>query len=388
MYIILIYILLAMVSMYLLNFQKAHTHSSRLIFVVTIAFFTLRFNQGADTASYIMFFERVTHPILDSFTYLGQRNVGFNILLYYTKFIVNDFQFFLLVFNIIVMGLCSYVIYRYSDNTIMSLMLFVGSGVLEIYYSSALRQMLAMTIFFVAFFKFLKKKQYVKYYILVIIACLFHETSFVTLFIPMISLFQEKIWIREKIFFYTFFSISIIFVLFFGPTISYISSNFDFPTSIQHIMNYFGTNTFSLVGTTLRCVTMLLIIFLYVSVDKNKVDDFLRLQVYACVFSCLTYISLSRFSVIGRLSDFIEIIMIITVVNLLGRIDKNIIKNMFFVFIFIFNFVLLYVDLDSKVDYVTGIENAKLADYKYISLFSDESNEIVDSISKIINNEY
>ena len=61
---------------------------------------TISFPIGRDLDSYVYIFNRVSSPIGDALQYHMQRNIGFNVLLYYSKQIYNNYIFFRIILKI------------------------------------------------------------------------------------------------------------------------------------------------------------------------------------------------------------------------------------------------------------------------------------------------
>ena len=383
MYVLFIYTFFFGLTIYKIRDVKLNLYIKFTIIIFLIALF-LRFNMGADIDNYIYFFDRVSSPIKDSFIYPGQRNVGFNALMYFSKIIVNDFRFFQLILNFIVISLCSYTVSKESDNTLLSLCLFIGSGVMEVYYSSGLRQMQSMTIFFFAYFRFLQNKYYFKYYLFAIIACLFHEAALVTLIIPIFSVFEEKISRNEKVLILGII-LSALFSVLFSPVIMFLTEVIPNFTVFTHVLRYMSSNSFSLIGLLLRIV---IFVFVYSMYKISKIDDrFVRIQIYTCYFSFIFYICLCQFSLSARVSDFVDIITIITIPNLIIHIKSNLLQKFYLLFLFLLNFVLLYTDINFKLPSIVGNQhnpkystNYTLGDYEYVNVFNQNVDEYIDNV--------
>ncbi|MFI3283614.1 MAG: EpsG family protein [Erysipelotrichaceae bacterium] len=377
MYLMVLYGILVLISYFIVNKSNENSKTQKYLVLFVITILVFRFSLGSDTDVYMIFFERVSDPIKDSFIYVGQRNIGFNMLLYYTKALIYDYRFFVFIFNVIVISLCFYVIYKHSQNFVLSLMLFVGSGILEIYYASALRQMLAMAIFFYAFFQFLPRKKYKLYYLFALLACLFHETALITLFIPVVMILQDKIEKHEKRILVILVLMAGLFMISFTPFLVYIGKNFSSYSTINHIVAYFYGTTFSIMGVGLRVSIFGIIYLLYNASEISRKNKWLQTQVYVCFFSMLFYLAFSNFSVFSRISDFIDIISLITFANLLKNVEDKNSRLVFLTAIVAVNFITLYADIDFKLDHITGIENAKFSDYTYMSIFSNDAYEYI-----------
>lgn len=339
------------------------------IFVGIALFFLFRFNVGQDIRTYLLSYERVTNPITDSITYNANRNFGFTFLIYLCKKIVHSYPVFILVTNGIVLLCISYIIFKYSKNILLSMLMFVGSGYLEVYYGSGLRQSIAMAIFLFIFYEFIPKKQYLKYYIGAILACLFHEAALVTLFIPIIHKYSHKI--RKNYIKVGLISIASAVVVSYivGYLAPKIALKIGFSDAITHLALYFMTQSFSILGIGMEIVLTSLCIILYYFNDMK--DDWTYFQAEVAFFALLVYILMIRYPLVSRVCDLLQVIFIILIPNLIQSIASKKKQLLSFIVVFLLNGFLLYVDISEK-SRKTGYS---VKEFPYISIFETEKIE-------------
>ena len=164
MYVLIIYLLLCASAVW--TVWKEEQRKQKLewgIYGLTALVLLIRFSIGQDTGGYAWMFERVKNPLSDSLSSHMMRNVLYTLLNYAVKVTMGEFRWFVLLSNIIILGLCTWIVYRHSRNPLISFMLFVGSGMLEVYYSSGLKQGIAMALYLFAFYEFLPRRKYLLY---------------------------------------------------------------------------------------------------------------------------------------------------------------------------------------------------------------------------------
>ncbi len=372
MYVLVIYCLIG-----ILGFLKRYVSDEKfkkfsiIVFILTMIFFSIRLDMGSDIPTYMIVYDRVENPIYDAIQYHLSRNLGFTSLALLCKKIFGSYRMFLLVCNILTAIVIAYIVLKYSKNILISLMIFIGSGYLEVYYSSGIRQSLAMAVFLFSYFEFLENKKYLKYYIGIVIACMFHDVSIVGFVLPIILYLLNKIK-ENKI------TKGLMLVVVTGA-LSFISSylltklvwTYGANSSWNHLLYYFYGQSFSIAGLGLQIVITLMCIFLYyIGTEKNAKT---YMQVQMVFISLLIYILLVRYPVVSRVCDFIQVILIVTIPNILDNISSKKKYVLSFVFVFILNGYLLYTDIKEKV---RKLDDVTISSYPYISLFDEEKCEL------------
>ncbi len=387
MYVIAIYLMLScFVCLERLEKIKVNRTIKVAVFVLVALFFMFRFNLGPDLETYIYIFKRVSSPIKDSFVYHLQRNVGFNIWVFYIKRIFGNYQALMLLNNLVVIAVFSYIVLKYSKNIWVSLLIFIGSGVLEIYYSSAIRQMLAMTIFFYAFYEKFQFKKYGQYLLLCFVALLFHESVLPTLFLPLLLKTNETFQVNRKKYFliaaiFTF--VGFIFNVFVLPG---LASFVGISSPIQHVNSYFVSKqtSISLLGFAMEIVIGVGCYWLYM-LQEQKDDEFLVLQLQVILVSIFIYIAFAKYPIVSRVCDLIQMLLIIFIPNVLAGIQNKKKATICLTFVLIFNLFLLVADLRFKTSTMTAKKNGydSILHYPYHTVFDMEyTNRIIDQVDE------
>lgn len=352
---------------------------SWFIFIAIILILMFRFSIGSDINTYMYIFERVSNPIRDAFLYHSQRNILFNTWMWICKSLFGSYQNFALLTNLLILSLCGITIKKYSKNILFSLAIFIGTGILEVYYSSGIRQMIAMSIFIFSYYQYLRVGRIKTYLIICIIASMFHEIALISLFLPILLKYTSQIRKNE---FKSLLSISIIsctcfFVMTF--VMPAVAAVIGFDSVLTHVLIYFTETSFSVAGLGLRIVLFGIVFSIYKMIENSKIDDFTYFQIVTCFISMCLYICFANFSLMARVSDFIEIIMIILIPNLIFLLSSNLKKIISLIAVFSLNGFLLFSDLKFKFDAMNEYEKMNFIEYPYFTIWDAKNIEYYTS---------
>lgn len=376
MYILVLYAILAILIFALFTKKSNSKKLQILLSVLLIVFFGFRFNLGPDLKGYITTFERVSNPIKDTLSYHMNRNFAYTLLSYICKVLFKEYRWFALSVNGISLGLVSYTILKHSKNYLLSFLIFIGSGFLEVYYSSGIRQSLAMSVFMFAFFAYLPKKEYLKYYVFSIIASLFHEAALVTLVIPIFLMNIELIKKNQKNVLLWSCVITIILFVIASFIMPILAEWIGYSKPLTHIFLYFTGSSFSILGIGMECVLTGLVLILYK--NSSLKNEFEYYQLIVSIFTLFLYIVLAKFSLVSRVCDLLQVIFIIFIPNLLIKISDKKKADMCLLIIVILNFYLLYSDMTFKINRLNTQYKKEytLENYPYITVFDSSSIKI------------
>ena len=351
--------------------EKKYRNISICIFILTMLFFTIRLNMGNDIPEYLIAYDRVENPIYDAIHYHLSRNIGFTTLALICKKIFGSYSMFLLTCNALTSIIITYIVFKHSKNILLSLMIFIGSGYLEVYYSSGIRQSLAMTIFLFSYFEFLENKQYIKYYIGILVAFSFHDVALVGFILPLALKQLNKIKENKikKGTIIVVIALLLSFLSSFALTTLFNIVGSDY--TWNHILSYFSGQSFSVIGLGLQFVITLMCIILYVIGNEKSENTYL--QILTIFVSLLIYILLVRFPIVSRVCDYLQVILIITIPNILESISSKKKYILSFLFVWTLNGYLLYADMKEKIK---KMDDITLESYPYVTLFEQEKCEL------------
>lgn len=145
-------------------------------------------NVGWDTVTY----ERLFNEIPDSFQAVAsthfREEIGFNYLCSLIKICGGNYQAFLLITSIFIVGSCCIFIYRHSHNVLMSVFIILC---FPYYYTSLdiIRHYLAVS-FFLLGYKYVIQRDFIKFLIFILLGSLFHRIAFLFLAFYFIRYFK------------------------------------------------------------------------------------------------------------------------------------------------------------------------------------------------------
>jgi len=204
--------LILIISLYLILFKTDKIKNPKktfciLIFIIFSLIQGLRsFNIGNDTSNYVKFFEISKGMSVTDIIFMKQWSIepGYGLLMKICASINFTPQMFLLVVAIIINGGLMYFIYRYSDNPLISVIIFMGVEFFTLSFT-ALRQMIAVIILLNSY-KYIEKENLIKFVFMVILATTFHKTAIIFLLIYLfrnIKINLKTVFIGIGIFFVT-----------------------------------------------------------------------------------------------------------------------------------------------------------------------------------------
>jgi hypothetical protein len=376
MYVLVIYTLLGALTAW--SVWKEENRNRKLewiLYGITALFFLIRFSIGQDTDAYNWLFVTVENPWEASGTSHMMRNFGYTFLNWIIKQGFGEFRWFVLFSNTLILGLTTWTVYKHSRYPLMSMMLFVGSGMLEVYYGSGLRQGIAMALFLFAFYQFLPKKQYLWYEVFVLLALGCQEIAFVLIPIPLLLCFTK----RFKAHPYRTVLITTVVIGILSFSVMRLALDFSYLMTYYagyepvwtHLLAYLQMRDFSLMGFAMETVFLAGIMVLYYFAEKKDWLDFSHFEVIVFVYSVLLYYLLAGYSIMSRVSDMIQIIILILLPELVHSIPVLSRKMIALAGIFALNFVLLYVDLREKCRIVSSRTDIQMSleHFPYITVF-------------------
>ena len=364
MYVLLMYgivSILAVIS--LLMTDKKYKKVELVLFVILMVFFALRFPLGTDIDTYNEIYSNTTNSLISAIKGIPYPdNIGYNVFMTIAKILNLDFNGYMLYFNVIIGLIIGIVCYKKSDNLLISLVILVGSGIIQVYYSGMLRQMIVMALFLYAYYRYLENNNYFMYYVIVFIAISFQWIALVLLFIPLIKIFHEKTNGKVRIILPLIATVLLFLVMVYVvPKYAYLVPG--------RFGQYLHADVFSPIGLVSRIIVLFGVIIPFIFADRDELSSFDVFSVYLCYISLLIYIVLSQNAIFSRVSDMISIIEIILVPKLISNIsnkNKSIISALLTISI---NFIFLF----SDIHYIANqsLKNISLKEYPLIYVWDD-----------------
>ena len=153
---------------------------SALPFIIVAGF---RYNVGCDFMSYVRYFD------FFKYTSIHKMEFGFNFLIEFIQLFSNNNMWLFLLCAIIFIFFTYKAIYQQSIDPTLSIFLLLSTTYFTTYLNG-MRQLMAIAIFLYAI-KYIKNRDFSKYILFIIIACMFHTSSI--LYIPLYFLYGIKI---------------------------------------------------------------------------------------------------------------------------------------------------------------------------------------------------
>ena len=231
-----------------------------LLAILLTCILCFRYGQGTDYIEYQLQFEIIDITAETLVNQLEHGEIGWFLIMLGFKKIGFSFDWFIIVLSLVMMFFTIKSIKKYSPYKIFSLLLLYPTYYLT-YYFSVLRQGLVLCLFICFGINFLIEKKYIRYYILVVILCLFHFSAFLLLLLP---------------FFYRLHKQSIPFLLLVSLMLSIIVG---YTGALRIAFQLVGAHTdylkisISIQGIILRLIVYGLIYYLYSVYKDNCVHD-------------------------------------------------------------------------------------------------------------------
>lgn len=346
------------------------------IYGVICLFLVLRFGLGADTASYAYAFAYV-HSFTSFLERHVLRNPGFNAFLYIAKWMTGGrYPLAVLFCNIFSMGLISWVILKKSRNILFSLLLFIGAGYLEVYYAASFREMMACALFLFGFYMYLPEKKIVRYELFAVLAALFHEAALPCLLVPLLFRFQTAFKTNRK---RTLGIVAGLFVLSFAllnVLLPYLYQTIGWIDPALHVLVYFAGTSFSALGLGMEIVFGIGVFLLFHAAQDN--DSFQTFSYYTWIFSILIYLLFVRYSIVSRVCDLLQIILLIMIPNLFAELKFSRRKMALLMGVLLLNGFLLFSDLQFKISLINKNYHTEYSfvTYPYFTVFDTDRTEI------------
>ena len=238
------YLLLVIICFYIGFHKFKNVDSGKLICIVVIVFSAIRVGIGYDYYGYMnLILKNAPDYSIEKVEFFAKLLMEFS---YWTHY-----QLFFVITSFLTLYPLYLVSKKYSENVNLSLIIYLLFPIFFLESLSIIRNAVAYTFIFWAFYYFLQHK-YLLYTIISVIAIGFHISACIGLLLPLVYLFQcQKKW---NILFYIFslFSSSILMAL-----LSNISSTFPFLESVEYYVNngYIGS------GNTMKIVINMIAIF-------------------------------------------------------------------------------------------------------------------------------
>lgn len=276
-------------------------------------------NVGIDTESYLQAFDylnNITFLEIFSTNVLG---ISRDPLFYcFAKIFINLFGYSQVVLGVIsaTVAICiSYLIYRYSDDCTLSFLTFIGLRFFS-FSMTGLRGIMALSILILSI-KFIEDKKPVRFFIIVILASLFHSSAIVFLVVYLLS--------KTKKFFPVFLltGISLIYLYNYPSILVIIMAK---TPLLLNYASYIENMEIEYTGLSIIIVYVSLIIgffftdYYWNNCNKNKNINIIFVFQSAIIIGTGFQIANFNFANLSRVGDYFCIFIVIMLPNILRHI--------------------------------------------------------------------
>lgn len=359
-----IYLFIAIAFFTLVN--GLYGNKDKIMFIAISTLLTLmsmfRYGSGTDFFGYMWHYNQNPNNITDALELDSHMDIGYKIIMTISKSVNMEFEDFILIISLFMMTLFIYTIIKNSKFPILSLMIFYGFYYL-VYITSSLRQGIAMTIFFWAFYRYYKKEKYLIYIIFIIIASTFHKSVLITLLIFMYDFLYKKYFINSQ-FNIMIGMFSILFFLLKGEKIVILVCNL---LGIE--MNYSSSGA-NLMAILLKIILVIFMFILYRNSDGN-IEKFDEKSMYIYYLNAVFFISISNISTLSRLTEYMCLLDIIICANFVYAVREKLLKLCSILFLILLTFVVFRKDLAAAL-VEGGYYTRDIKKYPYISVFNEK----------------
>ena len=351
-----------------------------ILLILTVSS-AVRYGSGPDYFAYKYHFNILPNNVFNAiFNTVGtdssHLDIGFRILMSICKMMGMNYEFFIAMISIFTTGMMGYAILKNSRLKTISLLILYANYFL-VYMNSALRQGIAMSLFFFAFYQFYQHKKYIKYIVTILIATAFHSSSVICFLVFGVELvFKFNLNIRRN---------NIILIV-----VVALFSLINIPGLVMNILNlqfFYSIGDINWLPLLVR-VFYVVIIYCFIKLNEDYQSHlFVQKQVYLFFIGTLIYIALSRFSIASRVTDYLMIIEVILIPNLIYYsarkkvLDKlNILGHHFTLPILKYQWIVIYAvvitvlfikDINSFM-YQENYYEHKVFNYEYVTIFNKE----------------
>lgn len=311
------------------NYTNKTKHPLILILLSSIPLLlisTFRVDVGTDYLNYeAAYFNSQNITIMESLS-AGNLEIGY-LIINKIGYLFKSFNFVLLLSSLLTLVIPIYAIDKYSKYDIRLFTFFYSL----LYFFSAfngIRQGIAMSIFFLAIFRYLKDDKKTPYIIAILIASTFHMTALFTLPIIFISFDMIRQKNGMKYVFLMILPLTVIYI-FFDHVLLFLE-NIPFLSTYSKYKSTLEANNFSFY--VYLTIFFIVYVFKKPMFERNKNINIILLFV---MLSLILQLFGFRHITLGRMSGYFHLflfIMMFEFVNIFSGLDRMFFKSMLYVY--------------------------------------------------------
>lgn len=363
-----IYVVILLLLALAVYLQTISRKKGSFLFIITsfaLALMSaLRYGSGSDFFPYLMYYNNTPPSIGGAIAQNeSHMNLGYRIYMGIFKVLGANSDVFIFVTSIIVMTMFCYVIYKNSKYKMLSLLVFYAIYY-QIYLNSALRQGIALAIFFIAFYTFFKKGKTIQYIVCILFGFLFHESILITLLFPIIHIFYKKLFYNKTFNGLLFIGAIGLFVIKADRILVALAASIGIGIPYE-------ASGFSMLAVVLRLVSIAFIYYMYVNTDEIEITDFDKFQIYSYFIGVLIFISISNVPIFSRFTEYFSILEVMIYANLIYHVKSKLTKVVVSLFCTLLVCSICIKDIASFTVQGTYKSN-NILEYPYITIFNKQ----------------
>lgn len=325
------YIILFLLVSSLLYFQKKTSNNKygKYVFIILFLVSAFRFDVGYD---FMMYWDFLTSTAID-FKTLHNGNFEFgNILLFKISRLLDIPQFFFISTSFIIITSIYITLKNYSADFSISTLFFLALPIFFFNSLGIVRQFVAISIVFYGV-RYLLSKEIIKFFLIVLLASLFHKSAFVSLILPIMFL--------QRIKFSLLFYIAALLISFFGSNLIAFAASLVLP---EYYVKFYITQNLGIGGDKLLLLFQLIaFIFLLIPLKKLKTTSIFYLNSFylgVAIWGALA--PFGHAGIRGTLYFTIFILLIIPEVIAVIPNGKKLVKESLYLVSIVFYILTLY----------------------------------------------
>lgn len=309
---------------------KKEVSSGILIFLFVPLFLlsAMRYDIGRDYSTYMLIFE---NPYL-----IGVNEKGYMLINNFANKYNLTLQFVIVIYSMLTLLFAFLFIYENSKNKILSLFIFYTYTPFYLQTLNTLRQELAIYIFMYAT-KYIRRKEFLKYCILVIFAAVFAHNS-VIIILPLYFFLNRKYKLITKILIFVFF-------LLISKVLNIIVQTTPYAIYLRGVGNESVLSPIFLLDVIL-CAT----VFLFSSRFKEKLFCNISFISFCILIMGIILRVSPVFVLVSRINEFFLVSLVITIPDLITKFKKY--RNILYFFCLVCFFAVFCLSM-----LVNGVKN-------------------------------
>lgn len=350
------------------DFNKKITGANfcyNLLLIVLILIAGLRYKVGGDSLNYFEYFDEIPYlNALPNYDFINSPYDPFWIALSsISKTLINDFAFFQLIHAVIINTIIFWFIKKYTGFRFTAVFLYVCGAYLY-FNMEIMRESLAICVFLLAYPSF-REKKWLKYYVIAIVAFLFHSSAIILFLFPLLR------YVKMNLFNVLMIGLVFIISIYFKQIIGLVL----FTSRISEKFNTYSNLQLNIFGIISNFLFYCLIPFVVIRLNNslNRFESKFEELIFLYFFLAMVFLYIPGFA---RFLNYLTPFLLIYLGDFINNImnDKKLIKVKFLYVTMVF-FLISF----SKIQYYLIDTSKSVKDthqynlwYPYSSVFEKE----------------